>query len=242
MKVENYIIDPSKIDAATIKDIEAAKSDSRSNLATVKAAQSQLKKLSTYESQFSHAAALDVAEELLETCPSFHILHVAKANALINLQRWNVAKEFLESNIESAPDTLLSLHCHTRAIHPVPSRDKLYWKETGVNNMVAIDQEAVINAILFMGSEKGALYVSCLKNLDISRTCCADVMDRVSSIISDISKRIGNAAVEYRWKWIQEEQKKIQSLVGRKNSGDKMFRLGRFHEALHHYSEAIEVC
>jgi tetratricopeptide (TPR) repeat protein len=219
----------------------ALKTEARSYQQTVMTAKENMKELMRHESQRAHDRALTLAEDLIQSCPNSHVVHVAKANALVQLSRWTEAKDFIEAILDNTSSSLLGDHAHAMAAFPVPSREKLLWLDSGANNMVQISEDAIVNAILCMGSELGALYITCLKNLDINRTCCKDVMDRIASITVKLANVIGNTATLLRWKWVSEERSRVQLLINTKNKGDKMFKLGRFHEALHHYSEALDV-
>jgi hypothetical protein len=190
---------------------------------------------------------------------------------LNKLQRWNESKEAIEDFICNSHETIQRIHAHPAAKLPGPGVSSLVWSEKPGKNMVTVDVAAVVQMILCCGPSLGQIYLGALKNSDACRNCCADVMTRVSAILSDLSSLLtsaggvgsqnwqqnanGNGAggsprsqqqqqehsIVGAWLWVTAELTQTKLLIEAKNRGDRCFRMSQHAEAVRQYTEALKV-
>jgi len=232
-----------KLNFTTDQDVELAKSDARKCLKDLSIARNLTKNLSKAESVLDYEGLLSLTDELKEICPQFKIAHISRANALCKLQRWDEAKIFAEYVTCDVHVSIQRLHAHPLATAPAPSATSLLWSEcVGNGSMVRINAPQIVQAILCMGPDLAQCYVSALKNVDASRFCCADVMDRMSAILLEVAKTCTDpraAAVGSLWAWASVESERIRGMIDNKNRADRLFRNGNFSESLRSYSDAL---
>lgn len=131
---------------------------------------------------------MDLTEDLLTLCPLFRIAQTFKVKLLCKMQRWEEAKNFAEQSVCGVHPSIQVLSAHpTGCVYPAPAARALVWLEkttvdikTGASCSVDVNTPAVAQACLFMGEHMSRHYVLALKNLDISRNCSADVMDKLA--------------------------------------------------------------
>lgn len=148
----------------------------------------------------------------------------------------------MELCVCSIHQTMQSLHAHPAADLNSLDSQSLNWCEAAYSTL-QVDVDAVVAAILTMGSEMAKWYVMSLKNQDICRTSCsADSMLRYHDIISQcvlITASVSTSAGD--WSWVVEAEKQIRMMIALKNEADEKFRNNLFMEAIHCYSEVLVI-
>ncbi len=147
---------------------------------------------------------------------------------------------------------------------PPPNTQLLAWVENSTaiegskpSNMVSVDIATVVRGMLCMGSELAAVYLHALKNNVACRNCCADVMNKIATLLQSLGTKISdddlhhnNAAssvgaedngVSTSWRWVSMEHKLVRELIALKNAADQQFKAQNFKSAIHSYTSALKV-
>lgn len=172
----------------TEKEVLTVRADGKNGLKTVASARSAIRRLGQLESAGDYHGTLGLLEDLGQSCPCCLLVLTSKCRTLCHLERWGEAKECAEAFVCNAHISILKLAAHSNALLPAPSVDRLSWIEKQGKNIVIIDTEAVIQAILAMGPGLSETYLLALKNLDLNRNCSADIMTRIMLILDELSK------------------------------------------------------
>jgi len=209
-----------------------------------------VKQLISSEGQLNYVEALRTAELINKASPFYTVAHVSRANALCELLRYTEAKQFIETTVFcSCQLNFHSLYKHKNAKLTFPNPRLLDWKEkpsnpnnpSSTSNIVDIDTDVVVNAILYMGTEFAQIYLITLKNVDANKTCSSNVMEKIANILADLNLRLSKDDLLERWSWVQLEEEKVLNLMNFKVSADQNFKNLNFKAALHNYSNALKV-
>ena len=100
----------------------------------------------------------------------------------------------------------------------------------------------VVNAMLCMGYEMAAVYLHSLKNVAACRTCCAEVMNKVSTLLQSLSNKLSDDDTDGQWMWVPMEHKRVRELISLKNNADIQFKSSNFKGAINNYASALKVC
>jgi hypothetical protein len=175
-------------------DLLLVRIDGKNGLKSVVSARSALRRLGQLEVAGDFLGVLTLLEELITNCPCSLRVLTSKCNALCRLSKWSEAKECAEQFVCNSHSSVLRLEAHPNAQLPAPVLERLVWTEKPGKNIVTVDTEAVLQAILAMGPGLAEGYISALKNLDINRNCSADIMSRVLLIFDDLLRFLRTAA------------------------------------------------
>ena len=170
------------------KEINDIKADAKNGLKSVLSAKSAIRRLGQLESEGDHVSALNLLTDLSGTCPCCLLVLTAKCRTLCKLGKWSEAREIAEHYVCTAHISILKLAAHPHIVLPGPMKEKLVWEERIGKNIVIVDTEAVVQAMLSMGSGLSEVYLLALKNLDLNRNCSADIMTRIVLILEELSK------------------------------------------------------
>ena len=170
------------------KEAITVRADGKNGLKSVASARSAIRRLGQLESGADFHGALTLLEDLGSTCPCCLLVLTSKCRTLCHLERWGEAKDCAEAFVCNAHVSILKLAAHPNALLPAPSVDRLTWEEKQGKNIVIVDTEAVIQAILCMGPGLSETYLLALKNLDLNRSCSADVMTRIMLILDELAQ------------------------------------------------------
>ena len=169
-------------------DLAAVRADGKNGLKSVVGVRSTLTRLGQLEISEDYTGVLGLVEDLNAQCPRSLLVLVSKCNALNKLTEWGETKECIEDFICSAHSSILRLAAHPSAQLPAPPAERLSWTEKQGKNIVIVDTEAVLQAVLAMGPALAELYLISLKNLDLNRNCSSDVMSRMLLIFEELTK------------------------------------------------------
>lgn len=165
---------------------------------------------------------------------------------------------YIESVIITLHPSMQEAEAHPLARFPLPESiaEDLRWEEkSGDLGSVEVDQDAVKNVFLAMGSSLAKWYLLALKNQPLSRTPCAsDVMRSLTTILSDLRVQIERAnrvdlllsdddesPLAGNWAWLLSEVTKISNTLSLKASADEKFRMGQYSEAIRSYTTVLQV-
>lgn len=169
-------------------DLAAVRADGKNGLKSVVGVRSTLTRLGQLEISEDYTGVLGLVEDLNAQCPRSLLVLVSKCSALNNLTEWGETKECIEDFICSAHSSILRLAAHPSAQLPAPPAERLSWTEKPGKNIVIVDTEAVLQAVLAMGPVLSEIYLVSLKNLDLNRNCSSDVMSRILLIFEELTK------------------------------------------------------
>ena len=218
--------------------------DCQEGLRILKSVKDLIDRLSDVENKLNYSAVLEVSNEILESCPYFHVAHVACMQALCKLQKFEEAKNHAERIVCNSHISIQKLFAHPSAQLPAPKISQLEWKEVGVNNIIKADSNAIVQVIMCMGPDMSKFYMKALKNSDPVRNSCGEVMDRISGILLHLYEIISAHSTSINsggWNWVSSDLTSVREILERKNSADKAFRAGQLSESVHHYTEALKV-
>jgi Flp pilus assembly protein TadD len=217
--------------------------DAQEGLKILKSVKVLVDRLSDLENKLNYSGVLDVTDEILESCPFFHVAHVSRLQALCKLLKFEEAKLHAEKIVCNSHVSIQKLFAHPLARLPAPMIKELEWKEVGVNNIIKADSNAIVQVVLCMGPDMSKYYMKALKNAEAVRNSCGEVMDRISGILYHLHEIItsesnGNSA---SWSWLSSDLASVREILQRKNAADKAFRANQLSDAVHLYSEALKV-
>ncbi len=86
-----------------------------------------------------------------------------------------------------------------------------------------------------------AVYLHALKNVAACRSCCAEVMNKVSMLLQSLSHKLTDDDTDGKWMWISMEHKRVRELISLKNNADLMFKSSNFKGAINNYASALKV-
>ena len=93
------------------------------------------------------SGALEVAEELLVTCPHMRVAQVLKVKALFLQQKWMDAKVYIEKVTLLVHESIQSRNVHSKAQLPSPSPEHLTWVEIGAG-LVRVDVKMHVQVVM----------------------------------------------------------------------------------------------
>lgn len=225
----------SALDTAVCKEAHDA-------LTSVLQARQAQEEMYRYESVGSYEAALRQTEKILQICPHSLTACTLKGKALCQLRRYDLAKSYLEGILTRSHNTILKLHAHVAASFPPPDISKLDFVSTNPTSSsqsnLSFNSIESANAILWLGSELGRVYLSCIKNTKFCHLNCGDVIDSVYSVLASIENKMNLGS---EWQWVRNERIRVTKLLEMKRLADRAFRENNFDKAINFYSEAIKV-
>jgi tetratricopeptide (TPR) repeat protein len=237
------------------RELEAAKADARSGMKALASARSSMKRLAQLENALDYTGVLMLVADLQLHCPACSLVHVSRCHALCKLQKWGEAKAAVEEFLSTMHASVLRLEAHPSAVHPAPLPDRLTWTEKVGKNIVSVDAEGVVQAMLCMGPRLAEVYAQCIKNVDATRNCAHDVMSRVKVVLDELASLLKAAAIRETpvggkpaslaellgpWVWVVGEVQRTKDLIDWKTIGDRQFRGSNHADAIASYGKAIK--
>lgn len=238
------------------REYEGAMNDATSGMKQIQLANELLAQLTKLDIAMSYTELLYKADELLQICPQMRIVHNYKAKALNKLGKFSDAKEFIEEVSCNIHETILKLYAHPAAEFPVPSVDALMWSlsktvsKASVISSLDVSVANVANAMLYMGSDMAQIYLITLKNQDICRLYCAEVMSKLCPILRLLLQRLNNTTYSPKRRhgatgdfsvWVASDLANIESIINLKSKADGLFKSGHFGNALSAYTDCLAV-
>lgn len=222
--------------------IESAKLEAKAGLRELDKLKESVKLLITLESKMDFEEVLKATKDILSKSPNHRASQIARAHAYNELSFFEDAKGYIEEiTISQAEKNIQKLYAHPSAKFPCPSIDSLDWKEIKSPNGLSIDVNSVVNMILCVGSELGFNYLVALKNVKMSRYYCADVMNKIFQILTQLDQLLSLEEKSDCWVWVSKELSKIKELISIKNTADLQFKNKNFRAALNSYGSALRV-
>jgi hypothetical protein len=222
-----------------------------------------------------------MSKELLNSCPQSMVLVLIHADMFCYTKKWSEAKTFVESKIRqfvTDPCFKLMTFADVEKRRQFPRSSDLVINDTIVKPSsnegtssrsmkstynLHYNINAIMEAIVCMGSELAQVYMTTLKNNESYRTCCGSLMDHVFQTVrllrdnidengklllqcdKTIVKNMITNPIEsqscHDWSWIDIEYQKLKLLIELKNHADESFRAGDYAAALQGYGNAMKV-
>lgn len=226
--------------------LESVKLEAKAGLRELEKLNKAVDQLIHVEGKSEWSEVMKMADMILKVSPHHRMSQIAKANAFIQLNRHDEAKDFIERTTYSTYMTIAALYAHKGAIFPLPPslRHLLEWKEsTTVTGGIECHTATIINFFLCLGYELSNLYLQCLKNLSLNRYASAEMMNKIKYILQEIDTNHLSIQDkdEYGWSFITKELSKLQELISLKQSADQLFKNKNFHHALVNYTNALKI-
>jgi hypothetical protein len=231
--------------------LESTKLEAKAGFREIESLNEFLHQLIAAESKQNHPEIIKIAEKILSKSVYHRISQIAKANALLELQKYDEAKAFMEDITLKTPMNIQTLYSHSKANFPAPKREDLLWiegnKSAGVTaslssmSMVLINIEEIVKCLLCMGSELSAVYITALKNIALNRQYSADIMNKLVVIGSKLESYLTYQEKDESWKWLKQELSKLNEFISIKNLADQQFKSKNFQNALNNYTKALKV-
>jgi tetratricopeptide (TPR) repeat protein len=216
-------------------------SEAMETLTNVNDVREILSKVSRNENLGAFDECLRQVDRVLLIAPHCQVACVSKGKTLNQLRKYDVTKSFYEGILAYTHPTILYLKAHPSAKLPLPASDSLSFHLSvhpteGSDLMLNVTE--VTKAILFLGSELGKVYFSSIKNTSYCHNHSSDVMNIVSSILSNLSKQTIGAA---SWSWVETQLNLVRTLISRKVQADRYFRDNLFEQAVMGYTDTIKL-
>lgn len=232
--------------------MESARLEAKAGLREIEQMKEYIQQLIIAESKLNHLEIVKIAEKILSKSVYHRISQIAKANSLIELQKYDEVKGFLEDIALKTPGNIQTLYCHSKATFPAPKKEDLLWidgnksssSSTSLNQLpalVLINSEEIVRCMLVMGSEMAAIYLTSLKNISLNRFYSADIMNKLMVIVARLEGMLTHQEKEESWKWVKIESVKVNELISLKNLADQQFKSKKYQNALNNYSSALKV-
>jgi tetratricopeptide (TPR) repeat protein len=221
--------------------LETQKGDAKIALREIDKLRVSVRNLIVLEGQQNHVEVLKTTAQILSLSPYYRAAQIAKANALVELLRCEEAKAYCEESTLRTHPSIQMMFAHSNFVFPCPLQSTLRWVECKEGSNVLVDTRSVASFLLCIGSEMSAVYMCSLKNIDAVRSYCADVMQKVSSIFSELLSRLGEEDRRDAWAWAVEESKRVMQMISLKNTADKQFKSQDYRGSLYSYGCALKV-
>ena len=226
--------------AVVAEQLEFNKQEALSGMKELALLRQLMKNLVQMEGQQNHLETLGTSDEILKRSPFCKIAHMAKANGLSEMMRFEEAKHFIEETVTTTPESIQRLEKHPSAGSVFPNFTSLTWREIVVTSTAHVATKSVVSAMLYMGSDLAQIYLICLKNQKLNRTCSADIMAKVLAILADLLAKLNSADLVDAWQWVITENEKLEKLMNFKNTADQQFKSKSYRAALLNYANALK--
>lgn len=223
--------------------LASAKMEASAGLRDLLKLKEAINRLIAAESKKDFVDALKQSEDILQRSPFHRSALEAKARALCELGKFDQAKATLEDSTRQCPSNLRVLHAHELAPLHCPTSGDLAWSEVKSPPSAAVNLVAVKNAILCMGANLGLTYLWSVKNVEVSKNCSADVMNKILVLLEMLASEMPASDLldGSHWNWIPRETAKLRELLSLKNTADSQFKERSYRAALLAYSQALRV-
>ena len=133
--------------------LESVKLEAKAGLRELEKLNKAVDQLIHVEGKSEWSEVMKMADMILKVSPHHRMSQIAKANAFIQLNRHDEAKDFIERTTYSTYMTIAALYAHKGAIFPLPPslRHLLEWKEsTTVTGGIECHTATIINFFLII--------------------------------------------------------------------------------------------
>jgi tetratricopeptide (TPR) repeat protein len=203
---------------------------------------------------------LKIMENILKSAPNHRMTQITKCNLLLQMNKYQDCKEYIEKIIKTTSQSILFLYAHKMGIFPLPLSSLntlLEWKENNHSNgttTIEVHLKIVVNFFLCIGSELAYLYLITLKNLPLNRISSAEMMTKVKELLTELEKILSSEKPlsssnqhnsgnddNSSWLWVNKEIAKMNELISLKLTADNFFKQKIYQNALINYTNALKI-